>query len=59
MNVFALIGVFAVIALFWMIFALKEALLEYRSRRSRPGGFEVKLNAGMPPVLLRKDNDHG
>ncbi|HET6246118.1 MAG TPA: hypothetical protein VFE47_00320 [Tepidisphaeraceae bacterium] len=55
-----LIAIFAVIAAFFVIFALKEALFEWRSRRIRPGGFEVKPFTGSSPVLLKeKDNDHG
>ena len=46
--------------LFGIVFATKEALFEWRSRRIRAGGFEVKLITGEPPVLLKeKDNDHG
>ena len=45
--------------LFCVIFALKEVLFAVRWRSTAPGGFEVKLNTGQPPVLLRKDNDHG
>ncbi len=55
----ALLLVIAVPAAFSAIFALKEVLWEWRSQRIRPGGFEVKLKTGMPPVELRKDNDHG
>ncbi len=50
----------AVVAIFAVIFALKEALFEWRSRRGRPGGFEVKQLAGTPPVALKeKDYEHG
>jgi hypothetical protein len=55
-----LLALLAVIPLlFFVIFALKEALFEWRSRRIRPGGFEVKFNTGGTPVPKRKENDHG
>lgn len=53
------LGPLAILALFFIAFALKLAFLEYRSRLKRPGGFEVKLTTGPMPVLRQKDNDHG
>jgi hypothetical protein len=50
--------VFGVIAIFFVAFALKVAVLEWWSRQEQPGGFEVKL-AGAKPDLKEKEIDHG
>jgi hypothetical protein len=55
---FVLVFVFGVPAAFFVAFALKVALLEWRSCRDQPGGFEVKFT-GPKPALKEKENDHG
>ena len=52
----------AIVVPFGVTFAFKIAYLEYRRRRIRPGGFEVKpagIPTGRPPVTEQEVNDHG